>query len=146
MKTKIFEKIAHSSKGWEKFCQPPQQDDDWDSQLEFPILTLISTSDNDLKSANIQKDFNSYEFGSIASIQQAQQGHNSKCQEKWNKRVAESIAEIVDESNADNDYWFDQGDLRPKLFDAISGTWLLVDTGASLSVWPNSNFVSTYII
>ena len=93
-----------------------------------------------MKTDKIYNDFSSHEFGSVASIQQAKGGHNTECQDIWNKRVAQSIAEIVDQSAASSDFWFDEGDKRPKLFDEVSGTWCLVDTGASLSIWPQSNF------
>ena len=52
--------------------------------------------------------------------------------------MQEAIASIVDEgvvsSAAQNT------DLRPKLFDFISGRRILIDSGASRSIWPVSDY------
>ena len=59
-------------------------------------------------------------------------------QHKWDSAVAEAVASIVDEgviSGVD-----ENKDIRPKLFDKISGRYLLVDSGASKSIWPVSDF------
>ena len=54
------------------------------------------------------------------------------------KQVARAVASILDEgiaSAASNNT-----DLRPKLIDQISGRSILIDSGASLSIWPVADY------
>ena len=60
-------------------------------------------------------------------------------QSQWDHSVAQAVASIMDEgvmAGVDRE----NSDLRPKLVDQKSGRTLLVDSGASRSIWPRSDF------
>ena len=102
----------------------------------------ILISDKNEQNNEIHANFIDHEFSEVP-LKQAHwgtylNGHKPKIQQKWDRGVARAIASIIDEgvSAATTD----KSDLRPKLFDQASGRTLLVDTGASRSVWPRADF------
>ena len=57
----------------------------------------------------------------------------------WDKCVVDAISSIFDEGGVVASA-SSETDLRPKLYDQISGKSILVDTGASKSCWPRTDF------
>ena len=102
------------------------------------MISIEIDSDNDQKSDKISTNFYENEFLSFASNKPAKWGiypFKPHCQESWDENVKETIAAIIDD-DVKNTIMQSDTDIRPKLFDARSGRWLLVDSGASLSIWP----------
>ena len=111
----------------------------------FPLISIETESDNNKKSDKIYTNFNENEFKDFASPQQAEWGIYSKkpiSQISWEESVSKTIAAVADQCAQDN-FPPEEGDLRPKMFDKGSNRWLLVDTGASLSIWPKAHFDSS---
>ena len=61
---------------------------------------------------------------------------------KYNPRsltVAE-LTDAIDVMEAESDATIPPNDIRPHIKDANTGKWCLWDTGATLSIWPRSEF------
>ena len=89
----------------------------------------------------IYANFIDHEFAEMPSFMQAQWGNHitkPRNQTKWEHSVAQSVASIIDEGV--NISAVSSEDLRPKLVDKISGRSILVDSGASRSIWPIADF------
>ena len=95
---------------------------------------------NNDENVKIYSNFIDNEFENL-SLKQAHRGethYKFQEQEQWSKAVANAVASIVDEGVIASA----QGSLdnRPKLLDKRSGRYILVDSGASRSIWPVSDF------
>ena len=64
--------------------------------------------------------------------------HHFKTQKQWNHNVAKAVASILDEDVVSE--ITSNSDVRPKLVDKLSGKHILIDTGASRSVWSRLDF------
>ena len=87
----------------------------------------------------IYSNFQDNEFAE-QPFRSAQWGENHfDRQSNWNSFVAQEVASIVDQGDIIASAQ-DNLDSRPKLFDRRSGRYILVDSGASKSIWPVSDF------
>ena len=87
--------------------------------------------DIDPESKKIYTDFGSFEFGSEPQVKQLLWGEyqfKPVAQSNWELQVAKA-SEIAANATADSDF-------RPRIKDHNSGLFMLVDTGAAVSVFP----------
>ena len=96
--------------------------------------------DPDNQNEKIYANFHEHEFSEVPLLQAQWGNYSSKpqIQSNWDKNIVKAIAAIVDEgvmsaSTANND-------LRPKLVDVTTGRAILVDSGASRSIWPVADY------
>ena len=102
------------------------------------LLFDIDKHDNQEK---IYANFLDHEFSDLPNFMQAQMGNiATPSQKHLNNIVAQSVASIMDEGVNISANEASSADLRPKLVDQISGRSILIDTGASRSIWPVSDY------
>ena len=99
--------------------------------IDLLIDVSVNTIDND---ETIHADFESNEFGSppVKRLLWGEFKNKPVVQIQWEQDVARaSVMAAAAEP---------QQDVRPRIKDLISGKLILIDTGASVSVWPVSDF------
>lgn len=108
--------------------------------MTCPIATLIDVNCDDVEKTNrIYTDYLSHEFG-ITPVRQLLWGTYEQkplLQQSWDMQV-QTASEIAAASQ-------DIADSRPRIKDLNSGKLILIDTGASVSVWPKSDFPEAVI-
>ena len=104
-------------------------------------MTNLILNDNDDENEEIHANFIDHEFSEVPLMQahwgSYLKGQKPAVQSKWDLNVAQAVASIVDEGVVASS---DVTDLRPKIVDKLSGRSILIDSGASRSVWPKSDF------
>ena len=108
--------------------------------------------DIDTTSDEIHTDYFSNEFSEFThSLRQGFQWgvYHEKpvCQVKWEHSLAKAIASLADDAISESSTSSKSSksaspprvDFRPHITDQLSGMSLLIDTGASASIWPRSN-------
>ena len=104
----------------------------------------------DENNENIYTNFHDHEFLDLNSPSvklgedRAHTDFRPQCQKKWNAMVTEAIASVMGEDVIAGSEATDM-DVRPKIFDQNSKRFILVDTGASRSVWPRADFPNKQI-
>ena len=120
------------------------------------LLDLLD--DEDYDSNRIYTDFN-FEVDvenseSLAPVGQSQWGiHEVKpiAQVRWEALIANEVDTMVTQNTQDYYPYMQladvqvgasssKEDIRPKLYDPSSRRWMLVDTGAAVSVWPRADY------
>ena len=99
-----------------------------------PIDSLIDLKTENTDNTDLYLDFASFEFGNapVRSLVWGEYARKPSCQMDWDRRVLRACRKIESTSDpGDHDF-------RPRVKDLNSGRFFLVDTGASLSVYPKS--------
>ena len=101
------------------------------------IATLIDLNfDDDDDGDKIYVDFMSHELGTIPPVQQLLWGDyimKPKAQTAWDKNVRKACQEIAATQDlGDHDF-------QPRVKDLNTGMFMLIDTGASVSVFPRTH-------
>ena len=106
----------------------------------------VDVSDN---SEKIYFDFNAHDPSEIPFFEQASRDRNEPwgiyefqplCQKEWHVMVSKA-ANAASNVNVMADIAATSGqfDLRPRVFDQLSASWLLIDSGAACTVYPVQN-------
>ena len=88
------------------------------------------------------------QFNSESTVEQSQMCGIAKTQSNWQQMVKEAAESIVHEAQFDNTPFYRQlcemataqNDTRPRVFDSVAKTSILMDTGSAVTAWPKAYY------
>ena len=100
---------------------------------------MINISDEN-SDENTSKNANKSDFAFLSCKQGQWGSYHMKptSQHHWDKLVKKAAQTIVDTPNLEVFASAEPTNIRPHLFDSFSGNDILIDTGATCSIWPKS--------